>query len=171
MYRRILVPIDGSGTAARGLDEAIALAKDQHARLRFVHVVEEYSVIQSAAGGGVDFFVGDLIDLLQKEGKSIIARALALAKKRGVAADACTLESFTTRSADFIVAEAKKWRADLIVMGTHGRRGVSRMVLGSDAEIIVRSSPCPVLLVRSPGAAAKPGTRARAKPAAKKPRR
>lgn len=150
MYRRILVPVDGSHTSVRGLEEAIRLAKDQRARLHLVHVIEEYVVAQSAGLEGTGFYTYDFIDSLRAEGKRIIANAIALASKRGVKADASTFESFSNRSSDHIIREAKKWRADLIVMGTHGRRGVNRLVLGSDAEIVVRTSPVPVLLVRSP---------------------
>jgi nucleotide-binding universal stress UspA family protein len=150
MYKRILVPVDGSDTSTRGLEQAIGLAKDQGARLRLIHVVEEYVVVQSAGVPEAGSYVGDLIDSLQAEGKKIIAKATALAGRRGVKADGVTFESFSSRSSDYIVREAKKWKADLIVMGTHGRRGVNRLVLGSDAEIVVRTSPVPVLLVRSP---------------------
>jgi len=150
MYKRILVPVDGSATSARGLEQAIRLAKDQGARLRLVHVVEEYVVVQSTGVPEAGSYVGDLIDSLQAEGKKIIAKATALAGQRGVKADGVTFESFSSRSSDYIVREAKRWKADLIVMGTHGRRGVNRLVLGSDAEIVVRTSPVPVLLVRFP---------------------
>jgi nucleotide-binding universal stress UspA family protein len=150
MYRRILVPVDGSHTSMRGLEEAIRLAKDQGARLRLVHVVEEYVVVQGTGVDGAGLYVSELIESLQAEGKKIVASAIALANKRGVKTDASTFESFTNRSSDYIIREAKKWHADLIVMGTHGRRGVNRLVLGSDAEIVVRTSPVPVLLVRSP---------------------
>jgi nucleotide-binding universal stress UspA family protein len=59
------------------------------------------------------------------------------------------IESFGGRAADFIVEQARKWRADLIVLGTHGRRGVRRLVMGSDAEQVIRATRVPVLLVRS----------------------
>jgi nucleotide-binding universal stress UspA family protein len=59
------------------------------------------------------------------------------------------LEYVGGRAADLILEDAKKWSADLIVMGTHGRRGVRRLVLGSDAEQILRLSPVPVLMVRA----------------------
>jgi nucleotide-binding universal stress UspA family protein len=57
-------------------------------------------------------------------------------------------ETMGGRASDCIVAAAKQWGADLIVMGTHGRRGMSRLSMGSDAELVVRSTPVPVLLVR-----------------------
>ena len=150
MYRKILVPVDGSRTASRGLLEAVRLARNVGASLRIIHVVEEYSVIQGMGMGGVAFDVNYLIEVLRADGKKVIEKAVALARKHGVKADAVSVESFTDRSSELIIGEAKKWRANLIVMGTHGRRGVSRLVLGSDAEIVVRTSPVPVLLVRSP---------------------
>jgi nucleotide-binding universal stress UspA family protein len=61
-------------------------------------------------------------------------------------------ENLTGRVADFILKEAQKWRADIIVMGTHGRRGINHVLLGSDAETVVKSSAVPVLLVRAPEA-------------------
>ena len=157
MYRRILVPVDGSPTSARGLGEAIRLAKDQGAKLKLIHVVEEYAVVQSSGLDGGGAYAGDLLGLLREQGRKIVASAVARAGRAGVKAEAATFESFSDRSSDFIVSEAGKWRADLIVMGTHGRRGVSRLVLGSDAEIVVRSSSVPVLLVRSPDNKARSG--------------
>jgi len=66
-----------------------------------------------------------------------------------VAVDALTIECFAKRPCDVIVEQATQWPADLIVIGTHGRRGVNRMLLGSDAEQVARMAPVPVLLVRS----------------------
>ena len=68
---------------------------------------------------------------------------------QGVAVDAVLLESFAARVSDLVVEQALGWKADLIVIGTHGRRGVRRMLLGSDAEQILRQAPVPVLLVRA----------------------
>src|SRR6266850_51066 len=102
-YRRILVAVDGSAAAGKGLREALRLAKEERAQLFILHVVNEYYAFASmdAAPPPVD-----------------------------------------------IVPEARKQQADLIVLGTHGRRGVRRLVLGSDAEQVVRSASVPVLLVR-----------------------
>lgn len=147
MYQRILVPVDGSHTSTLGLQEAIRIAINQRARLRIIHVVDELVVAQNFDG-----FVntGDLLGALRDAGKKAIHNALALARKHDLKAESALFESVGGRVSEIIVKEAKKWRADLIVMGTHGRRGVTRMVLGSDAEAILRVTPVPVLLVRSP---------------------
>ena len=149
MYRRILVPVDGSHTSTLGLKEAISLAKDQRASLRIVHVVDE-TVITQDFGGYVN--AGDLFDSLRRAGKQILKNALALAQRHGISAKGEVYETMGMHVADVLVREAKKWKADLIVLGTHGRRGVRRAVLGSDAESILRTSPVPVLMVRAPDA-------------------
>ena len=146
MYRRILVPVDGSPTSSLGIKEALKIAKEQHSKLRLVHVVDEL-VVMSSPDAIVP--IDDVIGALKDSGKKVLAKSKALIERAGAAAETVLLERFGGRAADSIVAEAKKWRADLIVLGTHGRRGVRRMVLGSDAEEVVRCSPVPVLLVRS----------------------
>ena len=147
MYKKILVPIDGSPASNLGLNEAIKLAKDQGAKLRLFHLVDEYIAVSSP--DGVAFSnTDDLLESLRQGGKKIIEKAEALARRNGLTPESVMLESFGGRAADFIVEQANKWRADLIVLGTHGRRGVKRLVMGSDAEEIVRTTPVPVLLVR-----------------------
>jgi nucleotide-binding universal stress UspA family protein len=71
-------------------------------------------------------------------------------RKHGIEVEPVLLETVGRRVADLIIKQAKKWRADVIVLGTHGRRGLSRLVMGSDAEVVLRETPIPVLLVRSP---------------------
>lgn len=147
MYQRILVPIDGSHTATLGLQEAIQIAKADGTKLRLISVVDEFVVAQNFEGV---MNAGDLLDALRDSGKKTIAKGVALANKNGVAAESALYETMGHRVADLITREAKKWKADLIVMGTHGRRGWSRMVLGSDAEMVLRDATVPVLLVRTP---------------------
>ena len=153
MYQRILVPVDGSHTSSAGLQEAIRIAIDQRAHLRLISVVDELVVAQQFEG----FNANELIDALRESGEKAIANALALTRKHDLKADASIVETMGTRVSDVIVREAKKWKADLIVMGTHGRRGINRVVLGSDAEAVLRDTPVPVLMVRSPAS----GRRAR----------
>ena len=145
MYKRILVPVDGSRTSTLGLQEAIRLAKSSKARLRLIHVVDESVALQDSV---YTFGSEDMLGILKKGGEQSLKQAQALVGKHGIKPETKLVESFTGRVADIVVGDAKKWRADLIVMGTHGRRGFSHMVLGSDAEMVIRSSPVPVLLVR-----------------------
>ncbi len=153
MYRKILVPVDDSRTSRRGLLEAIRLARSLGAKIRLVHVVEEFSVYRGM--GGAVFDVDGMLGFLRAEGEKLIAKSMAVVRKHGCTAEPVIFENAAYRSADLIVEEARKWRTDLIVMGTHGRRGVSRLVMGSDAEIVVSTSPVPVLLVRFPEAGAR----------------
>ena len=147
MYQRILVPVDGSHTSTLGLQEAIRIAIDQRARLKLISVIDGFIIAQNFEGL---IIADDMIDALRESGKKAINNALALVKKYDLKAEATTFETVGDRVAEVIVREAKKWKADLIVMGTHGRRGVNRLVLGSDAEGVLRHSPVPVLMVRSP---------------------
>lgn len=146
-YKRILVPVDGSRTSSLGLREAIRLAKGQRASLQLVHVVDLHYVLMSGAEIGVH--LDDLIPSLKQEGRRILRKAEALVKRQGLKCSSALLETLTGPAADPIVRQARKWRANLIVIGTHGRRGVRRLLMGSDAEQIVRTSPVPVMLVRS----------------------
>ena len=149
MYKRILTPVDGSATSRRGLRAAIALAKGQRARLVILNVVDAMPVFASLEG--VAAYDPGILEALKKGGRKILARAAADARKGGVAAKTVLAENLAGRVADVIVRQAKKQRSDLIVIGTHGRRGLTRMVMGSDAELVVRYAPAPVLLVRAGG--------------------
>ncbi len=157
MYKRILVPIDGSRTASLGLDEAIRLARDQNASLFLFHVVDTLWMDAEPVH-----------DMMRKEGRKLLAGAEAKVRMHGLRMTSVLAENTTGELSDLIIAEAKKRRADLIVLGTHGRRGIRRMVVGSDAEGVIRSTPVPVLLVRSSGARRsakkKPRRRASAQP-------
>lgn len=149
MYKHILCPIDGSETANAGMHEAIQFAKEQNAQLHFLHVIDTYIPIVDMSG---DFNITYMIDILRENGAKIIKKAAAAAKKAGVNADTKTIESVGGRTAYYIVQEAENWPADLIIMGTHGLRGISRLVMGSDAENVLRTSNVPILLVKSPHA-------------------
>jgi nucleotide-binding universal stress UspA family protein len=144
-YRRILVALDGSPTSTKGLREAIGLAKREGAELCILHVVNE-SVPYTPLAGAPPI---NLIALLLGSGRALLKKAQAQARKQGVEATTILVESTQRDAAGTIVAQARKRRADLIVLGTHGRRGMLRLVLGSDAEQVVRTAPVPVLLVRA----------------------
>ena len=153
-YSRILVPVDGSATSDEGLREAIQLAKAQGAALRLVHVADEHFI--ATMGADYAASVDNLMRSMKAAGRRILRKAEGAVRRAGLEATTVMLETLTGPVADPIVGEAKKWRADLIVIGTHGRRGMRRLVLGSDAEHVVRLSPVPVLLVRAAPPARKP---------------
>jgi nucleotide-binding universal stress UspA family protein len=145
VYQHILVPLDGSLTSTRGLREAIRFAKDQRSQLRLFHVADERIV---DCGYGPGTYGGELIESARVDGRKILGDAQALARRDGLDAETLLFESMGGPVAALIIAQAKAWPADLIVMGTHGRRGIGRLAMGSDAESVVRSTPVPVLLVR-----------------------
>lgn len=145
MYKQILCPIDGSPTSNCGMTEAIQLAKDQKANLRFIHVVDLYFPILDVSG---ELNVIYIDEVLRRNGHKVLKRAEDAARRADVTSDSRIIEAVSNRVSEFVIAEAKEWPADIIVMGTHGLRGVERLVMGSDAETVARTSPVPVLLVR-----------------------
>ena len=145
MYKKILVPVDGSETSLLGLGEAIRLAKNQQAALRLLYVVHDFFV---AGGHGAAVYMGQLRKDLRERGEEILKDAAGIARQQEVDAEARLVETPAGSVGAMIVEEAESWPADLIVIGTHGRRGIRRLVMGSDAEYVVRTTPVPVLLVR-----------------------
>jgi nucleotide-binding universal stress UspA family protein len=146
MFKRILVPIDGSATANLGLREAVRLAKNQKAQLCLLHVVDEFFMTQAADGLA---YTDEMFDALRDGGRKLLSRAETAVRKQGLKPRSVLAETLTGGVAGVIVQQAKKWKADLIVMGTHGRRGVRRVVMGSDAEQVLRTTRVPVLLFRA----------------------
>ncbi len=146
MYRKILVPIDGSETAKRGLDEAIGLAQSVGAQLRLLHVVTDVVWLLESASTKT---YAQMHDELHAYADQLLAAASKTAADEGVKAETVKRDAAGGRPAHTIVDEAKASGCDAIVMGTHGRKGVSRLLLGSDASLVVSISPLPVLLVGS----------------------
>lgn len=147
MYQLILVPIDGSATSDRGLEEAIKLGKLTGAKLRLIHVVDELSFALSTSYGGA--YSGDILGSLRDAGGEILSKGQARVQACGLEVDTVLNDSFSGRVCDLVMAQVARWGADLIVLGTHGRRGVGRLFMGSDAENIVRAATIPVLLLRA----------------------
>jgi nucleotide-binding universal stress UspA family protein len=147
MYKRMLVPVDGSPTSKLGLRHAIGLAKPLGAAVCLLHVVDELSVIPAVdAVGLVD--LATLIAGLKEVGRQVLEESAQYAAKQGVATEETQLESHGAHVSHVIAEHAKTWRADVICMGTHGRRGLNRLLLGSDAERVLREATLPMLLVR-----------------------
>jgi nucleotide-binding universal stress UspA family protein len=146
MYNHILVPVDGSAASNRGVLEAIKLAKSTGARLRLVHVVDDMVGLVATTP---TVYPVDVIKSLREAGQEILGKSVALVREHALNAESVLVESIGTPAARMIIAQARQWPADLIVIGTHGRRGVRRLVMGSDAEWLVRTAPVPILVVRA----------------------
>lgn len=140
MYRDILFPTDGSRGATTALEHAIEHALTYDATLHVLYVVEEtYPVIESG--------VTDVYDAIQEQGEQALESARAEAKAAGVDSIRGSIDDGSPYRN--ILAYAEEHGVDLIVMGTHGRRGVDRYLLGSVTEKVVRTADCPVLTVRA----------------------
>lgn len=147
MYKRILVPVDGSETANKALVAALQIARDSGGRVRIIHVIEEMAYLTGYEQYGG--YSGELISAMRETGNKVLNDAMAIAQAAGVEADNLLFDNFGERLGEVVANTAKQWDADLIVVGTHGRRGIGRMLLGSGAEQILRLAPVPVLVIRS----------------------
>lgn len=145
MFQRILVPVDGSNTSKLALQAAIKLAKEQHAQLRVVSVVDEVNLNLET-----EHVMNEFVEAVRKSGRDILTQSAATVNAAGIHAETQLLEieTFGHHVADVINDEAKRWSADLMVIGTHGRRGVRHLLLGSVAEKVVHIATVPVLLIR-----------------------
>jgi len=155
MYDRILVPIDGSQTAEQGLREAIALARKLGSRLVALHVVDDFPLMMEWATAAS---FEDSLQRLRQYGNELLTQAAQAAAAEHVDCDTRLLDVRQETVANAILKEARGSGCGLIVMGTHGRRGMKRLAMGSDAELVVRSSTVPVLLLREPSPASTAST-------------
>ena len=131
MFKTILVPTDGSEYAGRAEDVAISLANKYDARIVGVYVIDEKLIYP--------------YDVLEDEGKSILKNLSDKAKEKGVVVDEILV--FGDPRKDLITI-TKRTNADIVVIGTHGKKGLEKLLLGSVAESILKSVDAPVLLVK-----------------------
>lgn len=149
MYKRILVPVDGSPTSNKALTAALQLAREAGGCVRVVHAFDELAFLSGYE------YDGSILRAARVEADKILSTALEIAASAGVPADSNLLETRGQRLGDAVADQARAWEADLVVVGTHGRRGVGRVLLGSGAEQVIRMAPVPVLAVRESEAAGK----------------
>ncbi len=141
MYSRILVPTDGSEGSMIALDHALELAQAHDATIRGLYVVNEGAL----AGAAVEVPWDGLYAHLRNEGETALQSLRERAEEADVSVETELREGRPSR---MIVTDATETGCDLIVMGTHGRSGLDRLLLGSVAEGVIRSAPVPVMTVR-----------------------
>ncbi|KTC85656.1 universal stress protein [Legionella drozanskii] len=145
-YQRIMIAVDGSEASKLALQEAIRLAQAQKAVLRIIHIVDENYVNSSETH--IDY--ATLWQAYREEGLKFLDKISKKLRQAKVSFDCQLIElkPFTGKVAEKIVTESQTWPADLLVLGTHGRRGLNHFILGSVAENIIRIATTPVLLIR-----------------------
>lgn len=146
--QRILVPLDHSPGLASILDYACAIARGMGAQLTLLHVYEPPNEMVGIVPGAT---VSGEIAAEHRTGTKLLDEAVEIVRANGIAPVDTVLERASPTS-QAIVGHAQRGGFDLIIMGTHARKGVSRLVLGSVAESVIRDAPCPVLTIHLPHA-------------------
>ncbi len=146
MYKQILVAVDDSKTSHQALNEAMKLAKEGGAKIRLIYVADEQ--YQNFSGIAFDYMAYD--EAVKKYGDDVLKKMGDVVKKSNIPCDTLLiqLKAFQGRIEEAIVEAANDWSADLIVIGTHGRRGFHHFLMGSVAEGVIRIATVPVLLIR-----------------------
>lgn len=147
MRNRILVAVDGSRASEAALEEAVAIARERGGALRVIHVVDSpYAYPEVLYGPTLG--LAELERAWRDAGQRILGGAVARAREAGLEPESALLENGQHRISRVIVEDATRWGAGLIVLGTHGLRGVERLLLGSVAEAVARSAAVSLLLAR-----------------------
>lgn len=142
MFKRILVPVDGSPTSTRALVAALQLAREGGGRVRLLHFFDQFVYLTGFE------YSADLIEQSRGYAEQVLKDGLDVAGSAGIPADTRLVDGLSRRLGEAVADEARKFEADLVVVGTHGRRGIGRVLLGSGAEEVIRLAPVPVLAIR-----------------------
>jgi len=142
MFNRILVAVDGSPTSNKALVAALQLARESGGRVRLLHAFDDLVYLTGYE------YSAELIQHCRGHGEKVVQDALEIALAAGVPTDAKLVDIPGQRLGDVVAEEARRFEADLVVVGTHGRRGIGRVLLGSGAEQVIRLAPVPVLAIR-----------------------
>lgn len=144
---QLLVPVDGSQTSVKALEAAIELARLNRARLRLLYVIDALDYANGFETART--YYEETLPLMHTDGERLLAQMRSLAEAKGVVCDSVLLEAGAERLCDVVAGHARQVHADMIVLGSHGRRGLNRVLMGSDAEQIVRRAPVPVLVIKA----------------------
>jgi nucleotide-binding universal stress UspA family protein len=139
--QRILVPVDGSETSKKALEAAVQLARAMDGQIRVMHAIDDMMYVSGYE------YTADLLGAARTWAREALDEAMATVKAAGVACDSLLVDELGPRLGESVARAARDWKADLIVVGTHGRRGFNRLVLGSGAEQIIRLAPAPVMVI------------------------
>jgi nucleotide-binding universal stress UspA family protein len=142
MFTRVCVAVDGSPAADHALHEALRMCQGVSADILLIFVIE----VRVIAAEGVNY--ESIYNSWREEGKKALDAAAATVRAATIETEIKLVDTDGKTVARTIVEEAERWRADVIAIGTHGRSGFTRLMLGSVADQVIRSSPIPVLVVR-----------------------
>ncbi|HJV80304.1 universal stress protein [Noviherbaspirillum sp.] len=148
MSKRIFAAIDDSSTSQKALDEAVRLAKALGAELCIATAIDEGPLMQHGMGIGTFVDIDKMKLEMRQASMALLEQAVASAAAAGCRAEHMLIEPDQRRIAEMIADAAGQWNADLVVVGTHGRRGFERMLVGSVAENLVRIATTSLMLVR-----------------------
>ena len=143
MFKRILVPVDGSATSNKALVTALQMAREAGGCVRLLHSVDEFTALTGFE------YTGEVMKIVRENSTRVLADGMAIAQAAGVPADQQLIDQPDARLGQTVSDAARAWEADLVVVGTHGRRGLGRVLMGSGAEQITREASVPVLVIRS----------------------
>ena len=146
MYSRILVPLDGSPTADLALHHAAVLARLNGATIVLLHVIEEMK--HSNGFERPRIYIEEVRPGFLAAGQKLLDEAALRLRQGGLVVETVLLESNGERVSVLFVQQSLTTQCVFVVLGTHGRRGVDRLLMGSDAEQLARIAPVPVMLVR-----------------------
>ena len=145
-FHHLLVPIDGSPTADKALREAIRLARSSGAKVTLLHVMDALSHMTGFESGTL--YAEQILLLMRNAGENLLAQAGQKVLAQGLQVECILITEGPGRVFEHVAEHARNNNVDLIVLGSHGRRGIDRALMGSDAEQIIRHAPVPVLVVR-----------------------
>ncbi len=147
MYKRIVVAVDGSETSSKALDEATKLAREMSSIMLLLHVCEEIPIMWEPDGMNM-ILMQNSLKAVADAGKELLEKHRRQLVEKGITVETKLVETYGGRLGSVISEEAQKWNADLLVVGTHGRKGIAHLLMGSVAEGVTRTASIPVLLVR-----------------------
>ncbi|MEF8720838.1 MAG: universal stress protein [Candidatus Accumulibacter necessarius] len=148
MYKRIMVAVDESFMTSQVMKAAVELARSTGAQMAICHAVDETILAQREVAMMLPNSVGKTEARMRLGAQGLLGRLAETARAAGIEVEIRLVESEQKHVSDMLIDAATEWQADLLIVGTHGRRGIERFFVGSVAERLVRKSQVSLLLVR-----------------------